>query len=163
MGQLKLVALDKDDIEIVSAHLQDAVIKSGDVSWRPSERRLVIPLNRFDWEAANGGSPEFRRARAVLRFDRVLACKCRNCSNCEAGKEQVLNLLAVSFEETDQPAGVVTLMFSGGAALRLEVECLEAELADLGPSWATDCCPEHALDGEIVALDGGIASASKQG
>ena len=61
-----------------------------------------------------------------------------------------MNLLAVSFEETDRPAGVVTLTFSGGAVLRLEVECLEAELADLGPSWATDCCPEHALDGEIA-------------
>jgi hypothetical protein len=156
MGQLKLVALDRDDIEIVSAHLQDAVIKSGEVSWRPAERRLVIPLNRFDWEAAAGGAPEFRRSRAVLRFERVLACKCKNCSNCDAGKDQMLNLLAVSFEETDQPGGVVTLMFSGGAALRLEVECLEAELADLGPSWTTDCCPEHALDVEIAGL-------SKQG
>ena len=64
-------------------------------------------------------------------------------------KDQVLNLLAVSFEETDQPAGVVTLMFSGGAALRLEVECLEAELADLGPAWVTECCPAHAVDGEL--------------
>ena len=60
----------------------------------------------------------------------------------------MLNLLAVSFEETDQPAGVVTLMFSGGAALRLEVECLEAELADLGPTWVTECCPAHTVDGE---------------
>ena len=68
----------------------------------------------------------------------------------------MLNLLAVSFEETDQPAGVVTLMFSGGAALRLEVECLEVELADLGPTWVTECCPAHAVDGEIV-------TASKQG
>ena len=56
----------------------------------------------------------------------------------------MLNLLAVAFEATDPPAGVVTLTFSGGAALRLEVECLEAELADLGPAWATECCPAHA-------------------
>lgn len=164
MSQLKLVALDKDDIEVVSAHLQDAVVKSGEVSWRPSERRLIIPLNRFDWETANGGAPGFRRSRAVLRFERVSSCKCRNCTNCsDAGKEQVLNLLAISFEETDQPAGVVTLMFSGGAALRLEVECLEAELADLGPAWATECCPEHALDGEAAAPDRGITSLPKQG
>ena len=64
-------------------------------------------------------------------------------------KDQVLNLLAVVFEETDQPAGVVTLTFSGGAALRLEVECLEAELADLGPSWVTECCPAHKVDGDV--------------
>jgi hypothetical protein len=56
----------------------------------------------------------------------------------------VLNLLAVEFEETDAPAGVVTLTFSGGGALRLEVECLEAELADLGPSWPAGCRPVHA-------------------
>ena len=62
----------------------------------------------------------------------------------------MLNLLAVSFEETDQPAGVITLMFSGGAALRLEVECLEAELADLGPVWVTECCPAHTIDGEVA-------------
>ena len=49
----------------------------------------------------------------------------------------ILTLLAVEFEETAPPAGVVTLFFAGGPVLRLEVECLEAELADLGPSWAT--------------------------
>jgi hypothetical protein len=157
MDALKLVALDKEDIEVVSAHLQDAVVKAADIRWRPSEKRLVIGLNRFDWEGANVGSPEFRRRRSVLRFDRVGSCKCRNCTNCtEDAKDKVLNLLAVSFEETDQPGGVVTLLFSGDAALRLEVECLEVELADLGPSWTTDCCPGHVVDGEAVG-------ASKQG
>jgi hypothetical protein len=74
--------------------------------------------------------------------------------------DRVLNLLAVVFEGTDHPAGVVTLTFSGGATLRLEVECLEAELADLGPSWVTECCPTHKVDSEA---DGETAQASKQG
>jgi hypothetical protein len=162
MENLKLVALDRDDIEIISAHLQDAVVKSADVHWRPAEKRLVIALNRFDWEGAHQASPEFRRRRAALRFERVLACKCRNCT--AAKKDQVLNLLAVSFEETDQPAGVITLLFSGGAALRLEVECLEAELADLGPVWGTGCCPAHPVDGELTEpLRSRPAAASKQG
>ena len=56
----------------------------------------------------------------------------------------MLNLLAVEFSEDDAPAGVVTLIFSGGGMLRLEVECLEAELADLGPAWPTECAPIHA-------------------
>ena len=142
MDSLKLIALDRDDMEVVSAHLQDAVIKAADVHWRPSEKRVVVGLNRFDWETANGSSTEFRRCRAALRFERVSACKCRDVNAAE--KNQVLNLLAVTFEETDPPGGVVTLTFSGGAALRLEVECLEAELADLGPAWVTECCPEHA-------------------
>src|SRR5581483_10432186 len=152
MDLLRLVALDGDDIEVLSAHLQDAVVKAADVHWRPSEKRLVVGLNRFDWEAVNGGSAGFRRRRAALRFERVTACKCRNCSNCEEGKQQVLNLLVVSFEPTDQRAGVVTLTFSGGAALRLEVECLEAELADLGPTWTTESSPAHGIDGEAVSV-----------
>ena len=142
MDQLKLVALDQDDVEIISTHLQDSVLKVADVRWRPSEKRLVIAVNRFDWEAAQEDGPDYRRRRAVLRFDRVLSLKCRNvdCKDSTA----VLNLLAVEFAETDPPAGVVTLVFSGGAALRLDVECLEAELADLGPVWAAAACPSHA-------------------
>jgi hypothetical protein len=144
MDQLKLVALDRDDIEVVSAHLQDAVLKAADIHWRPAERRVVIALNRFDWEAANGGAPDFRRCRTALRFERVLACKCRNLD--AHAKDQTLNLLAVFFDESDSPGGTVTLTFSGGGALRLQVECLEVELADLGPAWSTECCPEHAVD-----------------
>jgi hypothetical protein len=169
MDVLKLIALDEDDINVVSTHLQDAVVKTADIHWRPAERRLVVALNRFDWEAANSGSPQFRRRRAALRFERVSACKCRNCTAVE--KDQVLNLLAISFTPTDSPAGVVTLTFSGGAALRLEVECLEAELADLGPAWTTDCCPAHAIDDVMAAVDSEPAqapqapshAASKQG
>src|SRR5262245_47823054 len=134
MELLKLVALDKDDLDIVSAHLQDAVVKVGEVLWRPAENRVVVALNRFDWESANGASPLYQRRRAALRFDRVLSCKCKNL-DCSA-KEQVLNLLDVGFTEgATAPAGVVTLVFSGGGALRLEVECLEAEVVDLGQVW----------------------------
>lgn len=143
---LKFVVLDEEDLEIASAHLQDAVVKVADVLWRPQERRLVLALNRFDWEGAQTGNPEFRRRRSALRFERVLSCKCKSVN--PAGKDAVLNLLAVEFAETDTPAGVVTLIFSGGGALRLEVECLEAELADLGPTWSTGCCPAHTIDAE---------------
>jgi hypothetical protein len=144
MDLLKLVALDKADIEVISTHLQDAIVKVGDVVWRPAEKRMVIGLNRFDWEAAQNGCAGYRRRRTALRFDRVLAVKCRSVS--PKNPDTVLNLLAVEFAEGDGPFGVVTLMFSGGAALRLEVECLEVELADLGPVWPTDCCPQHLAE-----------------
>src|SRR3954464_854221 len=144
MERVKFVALDRDDLEVVSTHLQDALVKVADVIWRPQENRLVIALSRFDWLAAEGTRPELRRCRSALRFERVNSCKCKSVN--PAGKDAVLNLLAVEFAETDSPAGVVTLIFSGGGAVRLEVECLEAELADLGPAWATGCCPAHAID-----------------
>lgn len=144
MDALKFIALDQDDLAVVSTHLQDAVVKVADVVWMPDDKRLVIGLNRFDWEATLEPDPQYRRRRSALRFDRVLACKCRHVTS--ADKDTVLNLLAVEFEEKDAPAGTVTLTFSGGAALRLEVECLEVELADLGAVWTTTTCPGHPVD-----------------
>src|SRR5437764_8273584 len=129
MEPVKFVALDQDDLDVVSTHLQDALVKVSDVMWRPQERRLAIALSRFDWPAAHAGSPQLRRCRAALRFERVNACKCRSVN--PHGKDDVLNLLAVEFCETDSPAGYVTLTFSGGGKLRLDVECLEAELVDV--------------------------------
>jgi hypothetical protein len=144
---LKLIALDRDDLEVMSAHLQDSLVKVGEIHWRPLEHRVVIALNRFDWEAAQDAVPSWQRRRSALRFDRVMSCKCRDL-DCGA-KDQVLNLLAVEFAESDAPGGIVTLMFSGGGALRLEVECLEAETVDLGPVWTTARCPEHE-DGQAA-------------
>jgi hypothetical protein len=144
MEPVKFIALDPEDLEVVSTHLQDALVKVADVIWRPQENRLVIALSRFDWLAAEGTRPELRRCRSALRFERVNSCKCRSVN--PHGKDDVLNLLAVEFSETDPPAGVVTLTFSGGGALRLEVECLEVELADLGPSWPAAVRPIHRDD-----------------
>jgi hypothetical protein len=152
MEALKLIALDKDDIEVVSTHLQDAVVKVSDVYWRPHEHRLVLALDRFDWVAASAASdatPELRRRRAALRFERVAACKCRNVN--QGDRDASLNLLAIEFSEEDAPAGIVTMIFSGGAVMRLEVECLEAELVDLGPTWACSECPEHFAETRKLA------------
>jgi hypothetical protein len=155
--ELKLVALDKDDIEVISAHVQDSLVKIADILWRPSEHRFVVALNRFDWmsaaEIAKVGNKmsgaaagaaakqDYRRCRTALRFERVLACKCRNLN--QTAKDAQLNLLAVEFAETDSPAGIVSLIFSGGGVIRLDVECLEAELADLGEVSAAAICPDH--------------------
>jgi len=141
MDLLKLVALDREDLEIISAHLQDAVVKVDEIVWQPEAHRLVVALNRFDWEAAVTETPAWQRRRSALRFDRVLSFKSRNVQ--PADKDKVLNLLALDFTEIDAPAGVVTLSFSGDVALRLEVECIESEVVDLGPVWATSCCPDH--------------------
>jgi hypothetical protein len=148
MDLLKLVALDNDDIEVLSAHVQDSVVKIGDIMWRPAEKRVVVVINRFDWEGAQSLSPPYRRRRAALRFERVNAFKHRNIACSE--RDAVFNLLAVEFLPTDTPAGQVKLTFSGGGALRLDVECLEAELADLGPEWATAACPAHVVEADAV-------------
>jgi len=152
METLKFVALDREDLEIISAHLQDAEVKVADVHWRPQEKRLVLGLDRFDWLAAYAEQPELRRCRSALRFERVLACKCRHVD--PAGKGTVLNLLAIEFTPSDPPAGAVMPTFSGGATLRVEVECLEAELVDIGPSWATTVRPAHLDDVDSRTVPG---------
>jgi hypothetical protein len=147
MEELKLVALDKDDIEVVSAHVQDALVKIADILWQAPEQRFLMALDRFDWMNAvegigsEGASAGYRRCRTALRFERVKACKCRGLD--QANKDATLNLLAIEFAENDAPAGTVLLTFSGGGAIRLEVECLEAELADLGEAYAAVICPDH--------------------
>jgi hypothetical protein len=148
--ELKLVALDRDDAEVVSAHVQDAVVRVGDIFWQPREHRFVMALNRFDWMTAVDAkhAAEYRRCRTALRFERVLACKCRGVD--PRDKEARLNLLAVEFAERDAPAGVVTLIFSGGASIRLDVECLEAELADLGEVRMAEVCPDHFARGSAT-------------
>ncbi len=153
---LKLVALDKDDIEVVSAHVQDALVKVGDIFWQPREHRFMLALNRFDWMSAVDGKKDFktdnadyRRCRTALRFERVNACKCRNLD--QTDKDALLNLLAVEFAENDAPAGVVSLIFSGGGVIRLDVECLEAELADLGEVSVAALCPDHFTGGAATA------------
>jgi hypothetical protein len=148
MEELKLVALDKDDVAVVSAHLQDALVRVADIFWQPPERRFVMALSRFDWMNAvdadgprSAHSPDYRRCRTALRFERVISCKCRGLDR--GNKNALLNLLAVEFAERDAPAGAVTLTFSGGGAIRLDVECLEAELADLGEVFSAAACPDH--------------------
>lgn len=142
---LKLIALDKDDLEVISAHLQDAVLKVGDMAYLAKEKRLALILNRFDWErahaSANGRQPVRQRRQTALRFERVLKARLQGI-RLEA-KRDVLELLAIQFEPTEEPAGRVTLYFAGGGAIQLEVECIEAELKDLGPAWRTRSQPSH--------------------
>jgi hypothetical protein len=153
VDELKLVALDRDDIEVVSAHVQDALVRVADIFWQPREHRFVMALNRFDWVKAVGDGahrpPEYRRCRTALRFERVIGCKCRNLD--QSNKDARLNLLAVEFAERDPPAGSVILTFSGGGVIRLDVECLEAELADLGEIFVADARPNHFAPGSATA------------
>ena len=142
---LKLIALDKEDLGVLSAHLQDAVMKVGDMAYLPKEKRLALVLNRFDWEkvhgSGNGQDQRRERRQSALRFERVLKARLQNI-RLEA-KRDVLALLAIQFEPTEDPAGRVTLVFAGGAAIQLDVECIEAELKDLGPAWRTRSQPSH--------------------
>lgn len=144
---LKLIALDAEDLAVLSAHMQDAVLLVGDMAFLPRERRFAAIANRFDWEAATRAEArgeagaQLRRLRAALRFERVLSAKVSGIDL--KNKRHTLSILALQFTETNAPAGIVTIVCAGGGAIRLEVECLEAELKDLGAIWAAKAKPTH--------------------
>ena len=140
---LRLVALDEDDLAVLSANLQDALIPVPEIAFLPAEKRFALAGKRFDWAKAAAGGCE--RCATGLHFERVLSVARAGFGQDES--DRVLNLLAVAFTPTDAPAGHVTLTFSGGAAIRLEVECLEAGMADLGERWPCNKQPAHPVEG----------------
>ena len=129
-AQLKLIALDADDLAVISAHVQDARVQAADIIWRQDEKRLVVGMFRLDWEQTLAGETSPRRLIAALRFDRVLACKSRNIDL--KAPQAALELVGIEFYPGEAPGGSAVLLFSHGGVLRLDVECLECELTDLG-------------------------------
>lgn len=146
MKLLRLIALDEDDLKVFSAHLQDALLRVDEMAFLPQEKRFAALLKRFDWLGAGEAQPApgqiFERRQAALRFERVLAAQYRNLP-LEHQSQEVRELLAIDFELAEPPGGYVSLVFAGGGAIRLQVECIEAELRDLGPVWRTRRKPEH--------------------
>jgi len=141
MQPLKLIALDEEDLAIVSAHVQDAIARVGDIDWRPAENVLTLVVARFVWEGVGDRTRTYERRHAGLAFRRVRAVRSQNIRRDRP--DGILDLLAVTFEPTDAPAGVIRLVFAGGGELRLDVECIEAQLGDLGSAWATGALPRH--------------------
>jgi hypothetical protein len=142
MDLLRLVALDQEDLAVISAHLQDAEVRIADLAYLPQERRFAFVAQRFDWECGPAETP--RRRLTGLHFERVMRVRCRGV---ERGKpETVLNLLGVTFDQTDAPSGTATLIFENGSAIQLDIECVEAQMKDLGPVWPCSKRPTHDAD-----------------
>lgn len=135
---LRLLAQDADDLAVISAATQDAVLHVGDIAFEPSAKQLTLSLNRFRWEAGGG-----ERVRCGLQIAGVLKVQTRKVRR--SAPDAVLELLALTFTPGEAPGGVVTLAFAGGADLRAEVECVEVVLADVSAPWRTPRKPAHEL------------------
>jgi hypothetical protein len=141
MPDLKLLALDSEDLDVISATTQDAVVRVPDMGFAKADRRFALLMNRYAWEE---GGKKGQRRRAALHFDRVNGVQVQGIDT--NAVEGVLELLAIRYEQPnpEDPAGTVELRFAGGGTVRLEVECLEARMQDLGAAWAAKLKPEHA-------------------
>ena len=138
---LKLHALDREGLEVISAHAQDVCVRREDMVFLPRQKRFALSGMRYDWIGAEHGIEQ--RVGSVLRFDRVLHVSHLGMKTHD--RADVLNLLGVTFQKTEPPSGLVFLNFGDGAVIRLEVECLEVALADVGPRKEACECAGHVL------------------
>jgi hypothetical protein len=130
--------MDGDDLEVMSAALQDAVTKIGDIVWEPKGGRLTIAFNRLRWEAAE--APD-ARVRTAIQLGCVLKVRSRNLRL--SAPDAVLQLLAMTFVADEAPGGQVIFAFADGGDLAAEVECIDAALADVSEPWTPAHKPEH--------------------
>lgn len=138
---LRLIAQDDEDLKILSAHLQDSVLRVRDLVYQAAKHRFIIMLNRFCWETG-----ENVRTRSGLHFDGVLSVKSRGFAQDDG--DAVLQLLALQFVAGEDGGGAVDLYLAGGGAIRLEVECISASLSDLTERWPAQKRPAHDIEEE---------------
>jgi hypothetical protein len=139
---LKLRAEDAEDLAVISACLQDALVAVRDLAYAPEERSFLLVANRFRWE--NGlrpapGEIAFERVLCGISFSEVAAVSYSGFRRTDNGR--ILSLLAIRPED-----GLVHLEFSGDAAIRLEAARILCHARDLGEPWPTSWRPRHDLD-----------------
>jgi Protein of unknown function (DUF2948) len=135
---LHLSAFDGEDLAVISAQMQDAVIRFGDVKYLIRQRQFVLVANRFAWEAL----PDKQRHRTGLQITDVTGV--RRLKPQPLMPDTILSLLSITFTPADGGLrGTITLTFSGGHAFALAVDCIDVHLDDLGPAWSTETAPDH--------------------
>jgi hypothetical protein len=139
---LKLRAEDPEDLAVISACLQDALVPVRDLAYDAEERTFLAVANRFRWEdglrrAAEEGA--FRRSLCGVTFREVAKVSYTGFRRSDDGR--ILSLLAIWYED-----GAVGLEFSGGASIRLEVARICCHARDLGEPWPTPWQPRHDPD-----------------
>ncbi len=148
--RLRLQAKDADDLRVVAAMLQDAIVPLADVAYQAAEQRFLFLANRFCWEKADRPPlpPEpgdlaadvedcpYQRTHCAVRFEGVTAVRYRALDRSD--RTRLLSLLTI-----EQQAGGIVLQFAGGAAIRLDQAVLSCAVEDVGDPWPTAHKPGH--------------------
>lgn len=128
--RLTLLGQSPDDLPLLAAVLQDAILRAPDIAYDRRRRRLVLLVNRYRHEAGGGS-----RVRSALRLESVTAVQRRHWPT---APEAMLVLLGLSAD-----GDWLQLVFAGGIALRARAEVIDIVVEDLGPPWATSLTPHH--------------------
>lgn len=144
---LALMAQSAEDVQIVSALLQDAVLSGADMSYDARGRRLSLLVNRFRWEDAEQARAEgrdYERARAVLQIGDVLHLATDGVAR---DGDTVLELLAIIWAPGADGTGHLSLEFAGDGAIRAEVECINLDLRDVSRPYraVSGKAPQHPV------------------
>ncbi|MGM0584127.1 MAG: DUF2948 family protein [Pseudomonadota bacterium] len=149
---LRLQAQGPEDLEVISALLQDAAGRTGDLVWMRRKRRFALFLNRFRWEdlpRAERDRRPFERVRAVALVEHVQAARANGID--PADREQSVSVLRLVFEpaeDPEDPSGVLRVILAGDGELALEVEYLDLRLEDVTRPYLapTGKAPRHAVE-----------------
>jgi hypothetical protein len=144
MSGLRLLAEDAEDLKILSAHLQDAVMRMGDIVYLPKHRRFAALVSRYCWGDDCGKGNSGVRVRAGLHFDDVLRVQSQNVR--QDDPEAVVSLLAINFTPDADGGGAVDLILAGGGRIKLQVECVDATLRDLSDPRPAVARPAHDVE-----------------
>jgi hypothetical protein len=143
--RLSLTASDCEDLTIFASVFQDSAVRMADLTYLPRERLFAAVLSRFRWEG-NGRAGATERFRTGVNFKSVLAVKSRNLET--GSPDLVLNLLTINCQPGEDGAANIEWIFAGGASIQLQVECIDAELADLAGPWKAATRPNHPIAAE---------------
>lgn len=146
---LRLLAMDAEDLQVISALTQDAVFPVTEMTWQPRRRRFALLLNRFRWEDRDKAAARQRpaeRVQSVLSFADVEKVQTQGVDR--ADRDVILSLLSVSFEPGADGTGRVHLTLAGDGAIALDVEALEVILEDVTRPYVAPSrhVPEHPED-----------------
>ena len=139
---LKLIARTVDDLRVVSAHLQDAIVNINDIANLKKNKILLLQLNRFMWEDVEKGLfRKNKRIRTILKFENVIKVKSRNINL--AGKDKFLDFLTIETNQMTDNNYEMKILFAGDSILKVTAEVIEVTLDDQGEAWDTKNKPKH--------------------
>ncbi|MEM7044474.1 MAG: DUF2948 family protein [Pseudomonadota bacterium] len=141
---LRIRAKDRDDLQVIAACLQDALVPLREMAYMADEQRFLAAFNRFRWECLvdPGECADLTLCQSVLRIDHVDSVQYRGLDSELDGVKFELLTIQVDPQESGFH---VTLLFAGDVALRLQVTELAVMLQDFGEPWPAGVAPNHDL------------------